>query len=127
MGHNLFTPDEPVRLVGGRHRESGRIVFPCPADARYEPVPLGRKGRLWSYTVQRFRPKSPPYKGPQDFEPWAVAYVELPGEVIVEARLTGIAFDDIRIGMDLELSPQPLGGDSDLLVPAFAPVHGASA
>jgi uncharacterized OB-fold protein len=121
MPHSLFTADEPLRLLGGRHRESGRIVFPCPQDAGYEPVALGRQGRLWSYTVQRFRPKSPPYAGPEAFEPWAIAYVELPGEVIVEAWLTGVAFEDIHIGMALELAPQPLGGNSTLLVPAFAP------
>ena len=123
MSPSLFTVDEPVRLLGGRHRASGRITFPCPDDAAYEPVPLGRKGQLWSYTIQRFRPKSPPYAGPEAFEPWAVAYVELPGEVIVEAWLTGVAFEDIRIGMALELAPRPLGGGSDLLVPAFAPAQ----
>lgn len=123
MPSSLFTDDDPIRLRGGRHRDSGRIVFPCPADAAYEPIALSRKGRLWSYTVQRFRPKSPPYAGPEAFEPWAVAYVELPGEVIVEAWLTGLAFEDIRIGMALELAPQPLGGNSDLLVPAFAPAQ----
>ncbi|RVU05939.1 DNA-binding protein [Novosphingobium umbonatum] len=127
MHNSLFTDDDPVRLIGGRHRESGRIVFPCPADAAYEAVPLGRKGQLWSYTVQRFRPKSPPYAGPEAFEPWAIAYVELPGEVIVEAWLTDVAFEDIHIGMELELSPQPLGGNSSLIVPAFAPVKALAA
>jgi uncharacterized protein len=127
MGQNLFTTDAPVRLIGGRHQDSGRIVFPCPGDAQFEPYPLSRQGKLWSYTVQRFRPKSPPYKGPEEFEPWALAYVELPGEVIVEARLTGVVFEDIHIGMELELSPVPLGGSSDLILPAFAPLAGASA
>jgi uncharacterized OB-fold protein len=123
MTQSLFTSEEPVCLVGGRHRQSGRITFPCPNDTQYEAVPLGRRGHLWSYTVQRFRPKSPPYAGPVDFTPWAIGYVELPGEVIVEAWLTGVAFEDIRIGMALELAPQPLGGVSDLIVPAFAPAR----
>ena len=49
---------------------------------------LARRGTLWSWTIQRFRPKSPPYTGPEEFEPYGVGYVELPGEVRVEARLT---------------------------------------
>jgi uncharacterized protein len=104
----LFTEDNPPRLVGGRHRASGRIVFPCPPGNDYEAHPLRRDGTLWSFTIQRYRPKSPPYAGPDAFEPWPVAYVELPGETIVEARLAGVAFDDIRIGMPLELTFVPL-------------------
>jgi len=48
---------------------------------------LERTGTLYTWTVQGFRPK-PPYAGPEGFEPYGVGYVELPGEVRVEARLT---------------------------------------
>ena len=104
----LYTRESRPRLVGGRNRATGRIVFPCPPGKDHDPHPLGREGSLWSYTIQRYRPKSPPYAGPDAFEPWAVAYVELPGETIVEARLANVAFADIRIGMDLELTFIPL-------------------
>ena len=122
MTHSLFTTEATPRLIGGRHRESGRITFPCPAGEDYEAMPLGRQGKLWSYTVQRFRPKSPPYAGPEAFEPWALAYVELPGEVIIEARLSGVAFDAISIGMALELAPEWLNGAGSQRIPAFRPL-----
>lgn len=128
IADGLFT-DEPLpRLVGGRDRDSGRIVFPCPEGSGYEAVPLNREGTLWSYTVQRFRPKSPPYAGPEAFSPWAVAYVELPGETIVEARLVDVAFEDIRIGMPLRLVQVPLDPEAadGVFIPAFAPVAGAA-
>ena len=124
IAEGLFTNETPPRLIGGRDRESGRLVFPCPEGSGYAPVPLGRKGTLWSWTVQRYRPKSPPYAGPEAFRPWAVGYVELPGETIVEARVVNVPFDAIHIGMALELAPVPLDPDSEVpvLVPAFQPV-----
>ena len=128
IAKGLFTPDNPPRLIGGRDRETGRIVFPCPASDRFEPVPLSSTGTLWSYTIQRFRPKSPPYAGPEAFEPFALGYVELPGQTIVEARLTGVDFGAIEIGMDLEFEPAPFekaDGES-VLIPAFRPAAAAS-
>ena len=119
----LFTEEARPRLVGGRHRATGRIVFPCPPGADYEPHPLSREGTLWSYTIQRYRPKSPPYAGPEAFEPWPVAYVELPGETIVEARLCNVAFDGITIGMPLELTFIPLdpAAADPVMIHAFQP------
>lgn len=132
IAEGLFTEETPPRLVGGRHRQTGRIVFPCPAGSDYEPYPLRRQGKLWSYTIQRYRPKSPPYAGSDSFEPWAVAYVELPDETIVESRLTNVAFDAIAIGMDLEMTLIPFerSGAEPVLVHAFQPLGqpaGASA
>ncbi|TAL01911.1 MAG: DNA-binding protein [Rhodospirillaceae bacterium] len=120
IAERLLTDDTPPRLIGGRNRVSGRIVFPCPSSDEYEPLPLQRHGTLWSYTIQRYRPKSPPYAGPEKFEPWPVGYVELPGEVIVEARLTGVAFEDIKIGMALELTQIPLDSEAHDPVMIFA-------
>ena len=123
-----MTSDTPVRLIGGRNRVTGRIVFPCPPTAEFEPYVLRREGRLWSYTIQRYRPKSPPYAGPESFEPWAVAYVELPGETIVEARLAHVELDAITIGMKLELTAVPLDPNAadSVMIPAFQPVEAAS-
>lgn len=127
IAEGLFTAENPPRLIGGQDRESGRIVFPCPENARFEPVPLSRSGKLWSYTIQRFRPKSPPYAGPEAFRPFPVAYVELAGQTIVEARLVDVDFDAIEIGMDLEFTPTPLDPDAadSVLIPAFRPVETA--
>lgn len=123
IAQGLITETNPPHLIGGRERETGRVVFPCPPGERYKEVTLSRTGTLWSYTIQRYRPKSPPYKGPEAFRPWAVAYVELPGEVIVEARLTDVAFEDISIGMPLEMTMIPLDPDApdSVMIPAFRP------
>jgi uncharacterized OB-fold protein len=120
----LFTDETPPRLVAGRERDTGRIVFPCPDGERCERVPLASEGTLWSFTVQRFRPKTPPYAGPEDFAPWIVAYVELPGQVIVEARLVGVDVADATIGMPVRLTPVPLdpARQGAAMIPAFAPV-----
>jgi uncharacterized OB-fold protein len=128
IAEGLFTDETPPRLIGGRNRETGRVVFPCPEGKEYEPFPLRREGTLWSYTVQRYRPKSPPYAGPEAFEPWAVAYVELAGETIVEGRLTNVALDDIRIGMLLELTQIPLDPEAaeSVLIHAFQPLGDAA-
>ena len=108
------------------------MVFPCPTGDRFDPVPLSRTGTLWSFTIQRYRPKSPPYTGPAAFHPWAMGYVELPGEVIVEARITNVEFGAIHIGMPLELTLIPLDPDAaePVLIHAFQPLGqpiGASA
>ena len=73
--------------------------------------------------MQGFRPK-PPYAGPEDFEPYGVGYVELPGEVRVEARLTVADPGRLRIGMPMELVVVPFG---DRVTYAFAPADGQPA
>ncbi len=131
IAQGLLTDEAQPRLIGGRNFASGRIVFPMPVGgeaALYEPYPLKREGLLWSYTVQRFAPKSPPYAGPQPFEPFAVGYVELPGEVIVESRLIDIPFDQLKIGMPLQMVLEPFSTDSDgnaVYTYAFAPAQEA--
>jgi len=124
IAQGLFTNETPPRLIGGRDRATGRIVFPCPPREGFDQQPLGRTGTVWSFTIQRYRPKSPPYCGPDAFRPWTVAYVELPGETIVEARLTGVKPEDVRIGMEVELTQIPLDEDAaeHVMIHAFRPV-----
>jgi uncharacterized OB-fold protein len=120
-----------ARLLAGRRRADGGIVFPLPqgdgADA-YEPVELPARGTLWSFTVQRFRPK-PPYAGPGDersFTPYAVGYVELPGAIIVESRLETADFEQLRIGMPMTFTLQTFRTDpdgQDVLTYAFRPAE----
>ena len=100
----LWTDEAEPRLLGGR-RSDGTIVFPVPegdAAASVKPVALSRRGTLWSWTTQDFEPKEP-YAGPKPFEPYLIGYIELPGEVIVEARLVGASPADLTIGMPMEL------------------------
>ena len=123
LDDTLFTNETPPRLVGGRNRATGRIVFPRPDSDGFDAMQLRRDGTLWSYTVQRFRPKTPPYAGPEEFTPWIVAYVELAGETIVEARLTGVEPDAVAIGMPLILTQVSLDPavPGERLIPAFRP------
>jgi len=130
IADGLFEVVEGVpHLIGGRRKSDGRMVFPMPAGPEgqnYETVRLSPDGRLWSFTVQRFRPKSPPYAGADDeksFRPYALGYVELPGEVIVESRIETDDFTALKVGapMRLKLVPfQKVGGD--VLAYAFEPV-----
>ena len=113
----LFEVDsEGVWLLGGRRKTDGRIVFPLPHGpeaAAFEPVRLSRTGTLWSWTIQRFRPKTPPYAGPEAFAPFAVGYVELPGEIIVESRLVVDDFSVLRLGLPMEATIESLSSGAD--------------
>ena len=114
----LWTDEVEPQLIGGAHKDGGRIVFPMPdgdAANAYDAVLLAREGTLWSWTVQGFEPKAP-YAGPQPFAPYGVGYVELPGQVIVETRLT--VTSSLKIGMPMRLVIEPFG---DRATFAFAP------
>jgi len=118
------------QLMASRDRASGRTIFPAKPieDDRYEAITLPREGRLWSWTVQRFRPKSPPYAGLEAFEPYAVGYVHLDGALIVESRLTDVAFDALRIDMPMRLVPLlfALSNGEVRTSFAFTPMEGAA-
>ena len=96
IADGLWTDEADPHLIGGRRKSDGEIIFPMPdgdAARDYDAIPLSRTGTLWSWTIQSFRPKSPPFVGPDEFTPFALGYVELPGEVIVETRLTRMTKD----------------------------------
>lgn len=117
----LWTGEMQPRLVGGRRTTDSKIIFPMPVgDAAngFDAVPLQRTGTLWSWTVQNFEPKSP-YSGVKPFKPYGVGYVELPGEVIVETRLTQT--ENLRIGMAMELVIEDF--DETRATFAFRPVE----
>lgn len=129
VAENLIIGEgEAARLLGARRRSDGRVVFPFPEGAEqalYEPMALSTDGTLWSYTVQRFRPK-PPYNGPgddKDFQPFVVGYVELAGEIIVESRIVADP-EQLKIGMPVTFTLLPYRRDadgSDVLTYAFRP------
>ena len=117
----LFTwPAAEPQLIGSRCRDCGVVTFPpqasCPActSVAVEEHLLGRTGTLYTWTVQGFRPK-PPYAGPEDFEPYGVGYVEFPGYLRVEGRLTEADPEKLRIGMPMRLVAYDHAG-----VPSYA-------
>ena len=128
-------PSPEPHLIGSRCVHCGNHMFPvqsgCPkcSGNDTETVALARRGTLWTWTVQGFPPKAPPYAGPTDpatFRPFGVGYVELPGEVKVETRLTEADPAKLRIGMAMELVIVPLTTDdagNELMTFAFQPVE----
>ena len=92
--------------------------------------PLKTKGTLWSWTVQGFLPKSPPYAGPETletFKPYGVGYIELEGQVRVESRLTESNPEKLKIGMPMELVFDKFIEDedgNDVISFAFSPLTG---
>ena len=133
VAHGLFIEaEEGVRLIGSECGRCGVVTFPgqssCPRCTSLDVRPrlLGSRGTLWSWTIQCFPPKSPPYAvdATDAFEPYGVGYVELPGEVRVEARLTIADPARLRIGMPMELTLVPAPGrQGGVVTYAFRPLE----
>ena len=134
----LFTwPSGDPRLIGAQCDGCGLTAFPAgPACQRCGGVIFTRRllsprGTLWTFTTQNFRPPSPPYDGadtPEKFRPYAVGYVELPGEVMVEGRLTEPDPARLAIGQPMRLTivPYTVRADgTEVVTFAFAPVAAA--
>ncbi len=130
VADNLFRGQgDATRLLAGRHRDSGKLKFPFPPGPdgeSYDIVELSPAGKLWSYTVQRFRPKTP-YNGSgteADFKPYGVGYIELPGELIVESRIVADDFGALEIGQPMRITTEAYREDEGeaVLTYAFAPV-----
>ena len=141
LADGLFTwPPEPGKqpaLVGGK-ASNGATFFPYRRQViidgvreDLERIELPRRGTLWTFTSQHFRPTAPPYAGDDDagsFRPFTIGYVELPGALHVEARLTEPDPAKLRIGQEMELVIEPLGVDAEgnqTMIYAFAPVKPA--
>ncbi|WP_067562977.1 Zn-ribbon domain-containing OB-fold protein [Nocardia acidivorans] len=120
-----------IRLIGSRCGACAEIDFPAQDSCRrcgatdMRVAHLGERGVLWSWTVQRFPPPSPPYvpRG-REFEAFGVGYVELPGEVIIESLLTESDADRLWIGMPMRLTTFDVPGHcgEQATTFAFAPV-----
>ena len=113
-------------LIGFRCKECetsvfGPAVFCQSCTSRnLEPVDLGVQGILFSYTIVRI----PPAGWPGDV-PYALAQVELPQGPQVLAEIIGCEFDDLKIGMEVEMTIQsvPAGnGGPDKAVYKWRPL-----
>jgi uncharacterized OB-fold protein len=122
------SPEEP-RLIGSVCARCGTVTFPrqrsCPrcTSEDVQARELATRGELWSWTIQCFAPKAPPYLpgGVDEFEPYGVGYIELAGEVRVEARLTESDPSRLQIGMPMDLTLIPVPGAPDKVTFAFRP------
>lgn len=119
-----FHDDEAApALLGSRCLDCGTWFFPKEAFAcrnprcgssRLEEGPLSRRGRLWSFTDNRYAPP-PPYVAGDPFEPYAIAAVELEREkmVVLGQVVRGVGVDRLEVGQEMELVVEPLFEDAD--------------
>jgi uncharacterized OB-fold protein len=120
-----------IALAGSRCAACGAVTFPvqrsCPRCAGHdvESVPLPRTGTLWGFTVQAFPPKTPYLlAGERPFAPYAVGYVDLDHQVLVETRIVTDDPTSLTVGDEMALVLEQLHRDESgpVLTYAFAPV-----
>ena len=119
-----FTLDaDAPALLGATCTTCSTIVFPprsgaCPspscAGAELTPQPLGRFGRIWSYTTNHYAPPEP-YIAADPFEPFTVAAVELAEErlVVLGQIVPGVDPATLSVGQEVEVTLGTLYSDED--------------
>ena len=119
-----FTTDPTApALLGTRCTTCGTYFF--PRETRFcrnpvcdgtelEEVPLSRRGKVWSFTDNRYQPPAP-YMSPDPFEPYTIAAVELAEEkmVVLGQLAGGASVDDLRVGQEVELVLETLYEDDE--------------
>ena len=119
-----FTLDaEKPHLLGSQCTSCRSYFFPkesmyCRNPAcegrEFREVPLSRTGKIWSYTNNCYAPPKP-YMSPDPFVPYAIAAVELADEkmVILGQVALGTDFDELKVGMQVELVLETLFEDEE--------------
>jgi uncharacterized protein len=113
----LWSSEKEPCLIGSQCNHCGEVFFPkrgdwlcsnCQSDSLKE-IKLSRRGKIYSYTVVMQRP--PVYY--QGEVPYAIGFVELPEGVRVETLFTGCNFDDLKVGMEVEMLIDKLHQEED--------------
>jgi uncharacterized OB-fold protein len=121
-GWYTMDADEP-RLLGTRCTTCGTVFFPAEqhfcrnpncTGTELEEHELGRTGRVWSWTDNRYQPPEP-YVSPDPFEPYGIAAVELPddGLVVMGQLARGTDTDALSVGTEVELVLETLFEDDE--------------
>ena len=124
--------DGNVELIGSRCQGCGTHYFPkrlscCNPDCQEKEVievQFSGCGRLYSYTVQEYRP--PPLFKMEAWSPYAIGVIELPEGLRVMGMLTGLTLDEIAIDMAVELTVDALYRDEqgrEVMTYKFKPAH----
>lgn len=117
-----FTTEGP-NLLGSQCTACATYFFPRESvfcrnpgcqGTEFREVPLSRRGTLWSFTNNCYKPPAP-YVSPDPFEPYAVAAVELPAEkiVVLGQVVRGVDVAQLRAGMAMELVVDTLFEDEE--------------
>ena len=115
--------DEDPRLIGGHCQACKTWYFPNQLQYCRNPdcdsselvaTPLSSRGELWSFSQQCY-PPPPPYVVSEPFEPYIIAGVQLHEEkiLILGQLATGIALEQLSIGMPMRMVLEPLPDEKD--------------
>ncbi len=111
-------------LIGTQCTSCQSIFFPpertfcrnpgCVND-QFNDRPLSTTGKLWSYTTNNYQPPAPYVSPKEDYEPFAVAAVELEEEkMIVLGQVPDqVSIEQLEAGMEMELVVDTLFEDDD--------------
>jgi len=133
-----YTIDEKPHLIGAKCGACGTYVFPprengcpnpsCDGDVLGAAL-LSTRGRVWSYTENRYAPP-PPYKAADPFEPYALVAVQLEKEgiIVLGQAPKGVLAADLKVGLPMQLETDVLysetgddGSVTDHIVYVWAP------
>ncbi len=118
-----FTMGDEPALLGTRCASCGTYFFPreealcrnpdCRGRELHE-VELSRRGRIWSFTDNRYQPP-PPYVAADPFAPYGIAAVELAEErmVVLGQLEAGTDVASLAVGQEVELVVGTLYEDDD--------------
>jgi len=108
----VFTwPSTEPRFIASRCKQCGTVSFPkssvcrnpkCKKKADVEEALLTRRGKLLSYTLICY-PPPPPFVPPQPFVPFPIGEVAFPEGIAIMGQLVGKKYEDLKIGMDVEM------------------------
>ena len=129
---NWFRGGDQPHLIGSRCTACGTFAFPPETfscrnprceSMELEPVPLSRRGRIWSYAINHYA-APPPALSPEPFEPYAVAAVELNEERMVVLGQVAHGTDEalLQVGRTMEIVVEPIIPGSDEQVWKWKPV-----
>lgn len=120
------TDGEKGHLIGSRCKKCGDCFYPRRAlcancySEEIEEVALGTRGKIYTFTIARTG-----YPGMPLTPPFVTGQVELPEKVQVLSLITGIDFEAVKIGTDVELYFWKVREDeegNELMAFAFRPV-----
>lgn len=100
-------------LIGCKCTDCGRVFFPtrevctvCGSEKPMAEAVIDGPGTLYSHSIIHIAPKT--------FEvPYAVGYVDLPGEVRVLGQIEGWQDFDLKQGMTMEIGRAQIATEAD--------------